>query len=47
MVKKIGIMSRKSIEEFLNRSIYLDLHVKIRNDWRNKDTFLREIGLKR
>ena len=47
MIKRIGIMSRRSVEEFLGRSVYLDLHVKIRNDWRNKDNFLREIGLKR
>ncbi len=47
MIKNIGIMSRRSIEEFLGRPVYLDLHVKIRNDWRNKDAFLREIGLKR
>ncbi|MBN1292131.1 MAG: GTPase Era [Candidatus Latescibacteria bacterium] len=45
MIKKIGIMAREAIEEFLERNVYLDLHVKVRNDWRNKDVHLRELGL--
>lgn len=44
-IKNIGIMARQAIEEFLGRGVYLDLHVKVRDDWRNKDTFLRELGL--
>ncbi|MFC1511953.1 GTPase Era [Candidatus Latescibacterota bacterium] len=46
-IKEIGIKARRGIEEFLARKVFLDLHVKVRKDWRNKDTFLREIGLKR
>jgi len=38
-------MARHGIEEFLGREVYLDLHVKIRSDWRKKDSYLREIGL--
>lgn len=44
-IKTIGIMARQAIEAFLGRGVYLDLHVKVRDDWRNKDTFLRELGL--
>ena len=44
-IKKIGTMARIGIEEFLGREVYLDLHVKIRTDWRKKDYHLREIGL--
>jgi len=46
-IKEIGIKARRGIEEFLSRKVFLDLHVKVRKNWRNKDTFLREIGLKR
>lgn len=46
-IKKIGTMSRHGIEEFLGTKVYLDLHVKVRDDWRNKHTYLREIGLVR
>ena len=44
-IREIGIKSRLGIEAFLGRDVFLDLHVKIRDNWRNKDTCLREIGL--
>ncbi|MFC1692510.1 GTPase Era [Candidatus Latescibacterota bacterium] len=44
-IKEIGTKARTGIEEFLGRSVYLELHVKVRKDWRNKDVFLREAGL--
>ncbi len=44
-IKDIGTKARLAIEEFLGISVYLELHVKVRKDWRKKDTFLREIGL--
>ncbi len=44
-IKKIGTKARLGIEEFLGGKVYLDLHVKVRKDWRNIDTFLRETGL--
>ena len=43
-LKKIGTRARKDIEAFVNGSVYLDLHVKVRQDWRNRDTFLRSYG---
>jgi len=46
-IKNIGTKARLGIEEFLSRKVYLDLHVKVRKDWRNKEVFLRETGLKR
>ena len=46
-IKKIGTKARLGIEEFLSSKVYLDLHVKVRKDWRNSDNFLREIGLER
>ena len=44
-IKEIGTKARLGMEEFLGGGVYLDLHVKVRKDWRNKDVFLREIGL--
>jgi GTP-binding protein Era len=46
-IKEIGTKARLAIEEFLGVKVYLDLHVKVRKDWRKKDAFLREIGLLR
>ena len=44
-IKEIGTKARLGIEEFLGRHVFLDLHVKVRKDWRNKDVFLREAGI--
>lgn len=44
MIKKIGIESRKDIEELLNKKVYLDLRVKVINNWREKDQFLNQLG---
>jgi GTPase len=46
-IKDIGTKARLSIEEFLGRKVFLELHVKVRRDWRNKDSYLRETGIKR
>ena len=44
-IKNIGTRARHAIEEFLGTPIFLDLKVKVRHDWRKKDSYLREIGL--
>jgi len=44
-IKEIGTKARLGIEEFLECKVFLDLHVKVRKDWRKKDVFLREVGL--
>lgn len=44
MIKEIGIQSRKEIEELLNKKVYLDLKVKVVDNWRDKDTFLNNLG---
>jgi GTP-binding protein Era len=43
-LKKTGEQSRREIEEFLNRQVFLELWVKTRKDWRKKDGDLREFG---
>ncbi|MGB4262557.1 MAG: GTPase Era [Fervidobacterium sp.] len=47
MIKKIGENARKDIEYFLESKVFLDLHVKSKKDWRNKDfIILNEIGMR-
>lgn len=45
MLKKIGSEARADIEEFLDISVNLQCWVKVKEDWRNKDTFIRNFGL--
>jgi GTP-binding protein Era len=44
MIKKVGTLARKDIEEFLGQKIFLELFVKVKNKWRDDDFKLREYG---
>lgn len=44
MIKRIGEKSRLDIEGFVERKVFLELHVKVRKDWRNNDLYLKEYG---
>lgn len=44
MIKEIGQKSREDIEKFIDRKVFLELHVKVRKDWRNNDLYLKEYG---
>lgn len=44
MLKQIGEEARKEIEELLGESIFLTLWVKVKEDWRKKKPFLKEMG---
>lgn len=46
-LKHLGADARRGIEEFLGKPVYLQLHVKTRADWRNRDGFLRSYGFGR
>lgn len=43
-IKKVGIEARKDIETFFDKSIYLELFVKVEKDWRNRENKLRQFG---
>ncbi|MEQ9309590.1 MAG: GTPase Era [Balneolaceae bacterium] len=43
-IKQLGIESRKSIEEFVDRKVFLDLHVKVRDKWRDNPNMVRSFG---
>jgi GTPase len=44
LIKQLGINSRKSIEEFLEKKVHLELFVKVRPKWRDNDNYLKEYG---
>lgn len=44
MLKDIGMEARKEIEDLLGEKIYLGLWVKVKDDWRKKKPFLKEMG---
>jgi GTP-binding protein Era len=45
MIKRIGTAARQGLEEMLDGRVYLDLHVKVRADWRDDERLLDELGL--
>ena len=44
MLKKIGSMARRDIEELLERQADLQLWVKVKKDWRDSDFLLKNFG---
>ncbi len=43
-LKEIGQKARTEIEEFLGRKVYLDLRVKVRDKWRESDSWVKRLG---
>lgn len=43
-IKKLGIESRKEIEKFVEKQVYLDITVKVRKNWRDDDKALDNFG---
>lgn len=44
MLKKIGQLSRKEAEDFFGTKVFLELWVKIKEDWRNSSVMLKNFG---
>jgi GTP-binding protein Era len=47
MIKAIGTAARHELERFFDTRVFLDLHVKVRSDWREDERMLDELGLPR
>lgn len=47
MLKEIGELARRDVERFLDHPVYLELHVKVRERWREDGTWLQRLGYKR
>jgi GTP-binding protein Era len=45
MIKKIGTTARQELEKYFGTRVFLDLHVKVRSEWRDDVRTLDEIGL--
>lgn len=43
-IKRLGSRARKKVESFIDKKIYLDLHVKVRPKWRNNENMVRSLG---
>ncbi len=43
-IKQLGTEARKSIEDFVERKVFLDLHVKVRDKWRENENMVRNLG---
>ena len=44
MLKRVGMEARKDIETFFGKSVYLELFVKVEDNWRNRENKLRAFG---
>jgi GTP-binding protein Era len=44
MIKRIGTYARTDILHLLGEKVFLDLHVKVEKDWRNKEHLLKQYG---
>lgn len=46
MIKKIGTAARMELEKYFGTRVFLDLHVKVRSEWRDDDRLLDEMGIR-
>ncbi len=44
LLKDVGIKARQELEALFGQHIFLDLRVKVKKDWRNRDEELRRLG---
>ncbi|MCL2028182.1 MAG: GTPase Era [Bacteroidales bacterium] len=43
-LKKVGKESRKQMEKFLGKQVFLELYVKVMKDWRDNEKILKRFG---
>ncbi|MGN7819559.1 GTPase Era [Chitinophaga varians] len=43
-IRELGTLARQDIEKFIERKVFLELHVKVRGKWRDNDLYLKEYG---
>ena len=46
-IRSIGLKARRDIEQLLSKHVYLELFVKVEEDWRDKDSSLKKYGYKK
>jgi GTP-binding protein Era len=45
MIRKIGTAAREELERFFSTKVFLDLHVRVKSDWREDDRVLQDLGV--
>jgi GTP-binding protein Era len=45
MIREIGTKAREELERATGQNVFLELAVKVQKDWKNDQTFLKQIGL--
>ena len=43
-LKRVGIAARQDLETFFDKQVHLELFVKVREGWRDKEADLRSFG---
>ncbi len=43
-IKKLGTAARRDIEDFLEQNVFLELFVKVKDNWRDDDKMLKHFG---
>lgn len=44
MLKQIATKARKDLEEMIGTQVFLTLYVRVKNEWRNSDLVMKELG---
>ena len=47
MIKRLGTRARENIEKMCGCKVFLDIHIKVRKDWKNKPEFLQDLGYRK
>jgi GTPase len=45
MIKRIGTAARVDLEQFFGMRVFLDLHVRVKSEWREHDGLLGDLGV--
>jgi GTP-binding protein Era len=45
MIKRIGTAAREDLERFFGVRVFLDLHVRVKSEWREDEHVLKDLGL--
>ncbi len=45
MIKRIGMAAREELERFFDTKVFLDLHVRVKSEWREDERVLNDLGM--
>lgn len=47
LMKRVGVLARQDIESIFGSKVYLELWIKVKKDWRNREHVLRSLGFEK